>query len=157
MRAIPATCSSGNWSEPRSWGLDYQVGPELEFFLFKPHANGDLLPLQPHDYAGYFDVSTDLAHSVRRQMVDALQAMGIDVEASHHEVANGQSEIDFKYGPALVTADNANTMRTTLKGSGAEERTALHLYAQACHGRQRFGHARTPEPVGQAHGRHGDV
>ena len=105
-------------------GLDYQVGPELEFFLFKPHANGDLLPLQPHDYAGYFDISTDLAHSVRRQMVDALQAMGIDVEASHHEVANGQSEIDFKYGPALVTADNANTMRTTLKA--VAQKNGLH-------------------------------
>jgi glutamine synthetase len=105
-------------------GLDYHVGPELEFFLFKPHANGDLLPLQPHDHAGYFDISTDLAHSVRRQMVDALQAMGIDVEASHHEVANGQSEIDFKYGPALLTADNANTMRTTLKA--VAQKNGLH-------------------------------
>jgi glutamine synthetase len=105
-------------------GLDYRVGPELEFFLFKPHANGDLLPLQPHDQAGYFDISTDLAHSVRRQMVDALQAMGIDVEASHHEVADGQSEIDFKYGPALITADNANTMRTTLKA--VAQKNGLH-------------------------------
>jgi glutamine synthetase len=71
----------------RHWGLDYYVGPELEFFLFKVHGNGELLPLKPHDEAGYFDISTDLAHSVRRQMVDALTAMGIDVEASHHEVA----------------------------------------------------------------------
>ena len=53
-----------------------------------------------------------------------LQAMGIDVEASHHEVANGQSEIDFKYGPALVTADNANTMRTTLKA--VAQKNGLH-------------------------------
>ena len=88
------------------------------------HANGDLLPLQPHDHAGYFDVSTDLAHSVRRQMVDALQAMGIDVEASHHEVADGQSEIDFHYGPALVTADNAITFRTTLKAIA--QKNGLH-------------------------------
>ncbi len=100
------------------------MGPELEFFLFKPHANGDLLPLQPHDQAGYFDISTDLAHSVRRQMVDALQAMGIDVEASHHETADGQSEIDFRYGPALITADNANTMRTTLKA--VAQKNGLH-------------------------------
>jgi glutamine synthetase len=105
-------------------GLDYYVGPELEFFLFKPHANGDLLPLQPHDQAGYFDISTDLAHSVRRQMVDALQAMGIDVEASHHETAVGQSEIDFKYGPALLTADNTNTMRNTLKA--VAQKNGLH-------------------------------
>ena len=105
-------------------GLDYHVGPELEFFLFKPHADGDLLPLQPHDRASYFDISTDLAHSVRRQMVDALQAMGIDVEASHHEVADGQSEIDFRYGPALVTADNTNTVRTTLKA--VAQKNGLH-------------------------------
>jgi glutamine synthetase len=96
-------------------GYDYQVGPELEFFLFSRHADGGLLPLTPHDQAGYFDVSTDLAHSVRRQMVDALQSMGINVEASHHEVAIGQSEIDFRYGPALITADATVTFRITLK------------------------------------------
>ncbi|MDW8319415.1 MAG: type I glutamate--ammonia ligase [Anaerolineae bacterium] len=96
-------------------GYIYNTGPELEFFLFKPHANGDLLPLEPHDLAGYFDVSTDLAHTVRRQMVRALQAFGIEVEAGHHEVAIGQHEIDFKYGNALRTADNAVTLRITLK------------------------------------------
>ncbi len=105
-------------------GLNYQVGPELEFFLFKIHPNGSLLPLEPHDRAGYFDISTDLAHSVRRQMVDALQSMGIDVEASHHEVAAGQSEIDFKYGPALTTADHAITFRTTLKA--VAQKNGLH-------------------------------
>jgi glutamine synthetase len=96
-------------------GFDYSAGPELEFFLFERHANGDLLPLNPHDRAGYFDVSTDLATNVRRQMVGALQALGINVEASHHEVAIGQSEIDFQYGPALKTADNAITFRIALK------------------------------------------
>jgi glutamine synthetase len=98
-----------------SMGLDYLVGPELEFFLFHRYPDGTLTPLKPHDNAGYFDVSTDLAHSVRRQMVDALQSMGIKVEASHHEVAIGQSEIDFAYGPALITADSTITFRTTLK------------------------------------------
>jgi glutamine synthetase len=105
-------------------GLDYQVGPELEFFLFKRKPDGGLLPLEPHDMAGYFDVSTDLAHNVRRQMVDALQAMGINVEASHHEVAIGQSEIDFRYDNALRTADNAITFRTTLKG--VAQKNGLH-------------------------------
>jgi glutamine synthetase len=105
-------------------GLEYFVGPELEFFLFKVHSNGDLLPLTPHDEAGYFDISTDLAHSVRRQMVDALTAMGIDVEASHHEVAAGQSEIDFRYGPALTAADSAITFRTTLKA--VAQKNGLH-------------------------------
>jgi len=96
-------------------GYEYYTGPELEFFLFKPHADGSLLPLEPHDQAGYFDVSTDQAHSVRRQMVTALAAFGITVEALHHEVAVGQSEIDFKYDRALRTADNAVTLRLTLK------------------------------------------
>ncbi len=105
-------------------GLAYYVGPELEFFLFKPHSDGSLLPLQPHDHASYFDISTDLAHSVRRQMVDALRAIGIDVEASHHEVAHGQGEIDFRYGPALPTADNATTFRTTLKA--VAQKNGLH-------------------------------
>ena len=96
-------------------GFRYYTGPELEFFLFKPNADGSLLPLVPHDSAGYFDVSTDLAHSVRRQMVTALTAFGITVEALHHEVAVGQHEIDFKYDDALRTADNAITLRLALK------------------------------------------
>lgn len=105
-------------------GFGFSVGPELEFFLFRPNGDGSLFPLQPHDQAGYFDVSTDLAHNVRRQMVDALAALGIVVEASHHEVAIGQSEIDFKYGPALTTADHAMTFRTTLKAIA--QKNGLH-------------------------------
>jgi glutamine synthetase len=101
--------------EAAALGYEYFTGPELEFFLFKPHADGSLLPLTPHDRAGYFDVSTDLAHTVRRQMVTALAAFGITVEALHHEVAVGQHEIDFKYDRALRTADNAVTLRLTLK------------------------------------------
>jgi glutamine synthetase len=105
-------------------GFEYRVGPELEFFLFRPHADGSLLPLQPHDEAGYFDVSTDLALSTRRQMVDALQAQGIRVNAAHHEVATGQSEIDIEYDSALVTADNIITMRLTLKAIA--QKNGLH-------------------------------
>ncbi|RME66104.1 MAG: type I glutamate--ammonia ligase [Caldilineae bacterium] len=105
-------------------GFEFMVGPEVEFFLFRPHANGDLLPLQPHDEGGYFDVSTDLAHSVRRQMIDALNALGIKVEAAHHEVASGQSELDFLYGPALSMADNGMTWRTTIKAIA--QKNGLH-------------------------------
>jgi glutamine synthetase len=102
-------------AEAKKHDYEYFTGPELEFFLFKPHADGSLMPLTPHDQAGYFDVSTDLAHSVRRQMVTALGSFGIRVEALHHEVAIGQHEIDFKYDNALRTADNAVTLRLTLK------------------------------------------
>jgi glutamine synthetase len=96
-------------------GYVYNTGPELEFFLFRPGPDGELVPLRTHDQAGYFDVSTDLAHTVRRQMVHALQQFDINVEAAHHEVAPGQHEIDFKYDNALRTADNAVTLRTALK------------------------------------------
>ncbi len=94
-------------------GYLVNLGPELEFFLFR-RENGDILPL-PHDQAGYFDYSTDLAQEVRQDMVDALEAFGIKVEASHHEVAAGQHEIDFQYDEALRTADNAITFKFTLK------------------------------------------
>jgi glutamine synthetase len=93
--------------------------------LFRKHADGSLLPLTPHDQAGYFDVSTDLAHTVRRKMVNALSAFGITVEALHHEVAIGQHEIDFKYDNALRTADSAVTLRLTLKA--VAQRQGLHV------------------------------
>jgi glutamine synthetase len=95
-------------------GFVFQTGPELEFFLLRTSGPGKVEPL-PHDQAGYFDVTTDLAADVRKEMVNALEDQGIIVEASHHEAAQGQHEIDFKYGPALETADNAVTFRVTLK------------------------------------------
>ena len=95
-------------------GFIVNMGPELEFFLFNRGANGKVAPL-PHDLAGYFDFSTDLAQEVRQDMVDALEAFGIRVEAAHHEVAAGQHEIDFEYSDALRTADNAVTFKFALK------------------------------------------
>lgn len=100
--------------EAATLGYTFNTGPELEFFLFKPGPDGSIQPI-PHDAASYFDVSTDYATAIRRQMVRALQDMGIVVEASHHEVAIGQHEIDMRYGDALRTADNTITFRTTLK------------------------------------------
>ena len=95
-------------------GYIVNMGPELEFFLFNRDAAGKVAPL-PHDLAGYFDFSTDLAQEVRQDMVDALEAFGIRVEAAHHEVAAGQHEIDFEYSDALRTADNAVTFKFALK------------------------------------------
>ncbi|MER3418417.1 MAG: glutamine synthetase [Chloroflexota bacterium] len=97
----------------RKLGYIVNMGPELEFFLFR-RDNGQIKPL-PHDEAGYFDFSTDLAQEIRQDMVDALEAFGIRVEAAHHEVAVGQHEIDFEYADALRTADNAITFKFTLK------------------------------------------
>jgi glutamine synthetase len=98
----------------RKLGYIVNTGPELEFFLFRRDEDGKIKAL-PHDQAGYFDFSTDLAHEVRQDMVDALEAFGIRVEASHHEVAAGQHEIDFEYSDALRTADNAITFKFALK------------------------------------------
>jgi glutamine synthetase len=95
-------------------GYLVNMGPELEFFLFRRDESGRIAPL-PHDMAGYFDFSTDLAQEIRQDMVDALEAFGIKVEAAHHEVAVGQHEIDFEYSDALRTADNALTFKFTLK------------------------------------------
>jgi glutamine synthetase len=104
-------------------GFGYKTGPELEFFMLRRVAhsgngsNGSLPVVEPlpHDGAGYFDLTTDEAANVRKEMVQALEELGIVVEASHHEVAIGQHEIDFKYDDAMRTADNAVTFRTTLK------------------------------------------
>jgi glutamine synthetase len=110
--------------EAAGMGYAYHTGPELEFFLFKPNSNGAFVPLTPHDRAGYFDISTDLALNVRRQMVQALGAFGIRVEAFHHEVATGQHEIDFRYAHAIRSADNAVTYRVALKA--VAQRLGLH-------------------------------
>jgi glutamine synthetase len=95
-------------------GYVYNTGPEPEFFLFATDGNGNIAVL-PHDRGGYFDLSTDLAATVRKDMVRALTDMGINVEASHHEVAIGQHEIDFEYDNALAGADNVTTFKFTLK------------------------------------------
>lgn len=100
-------------------GLVYNTGPELEFFLFR-EANGEQRAV-PHDVGGYFDFSPeDEAQRVRSDIVKALQALRIHVEMSHHEVAVGQHEIDFKYEPALHSADNAITFKYTVKGIAAK-------------------------------------
>jgi glutamine synthetase len=109
--------------EARALGYEYMTGPELEFFLFKLDQL-DHVEVLPHDRAGYFDLSTDEAYEVRKDMVNALEDFGIEVETSHHEVASGQHEIDFKYGDAVSTADAAVTLRYTLKA--VAERHGLH-------------------------------
>ncbi len=94
-------------------GFKFQTGPELEFFLLRT-STGRIEPL-PHDRAGYFDLTSDEAAGVRKEMVNALEGLGIEVEALHHEVASGQHEIDFRYADALKTADNAVSLRVALK------------------------------------------
>ena len=101
--------------EAADMGYLFEVGPECEFFLFHTDDNGQPTTLS-HEKAGYFDLGpTDLGENVRRDMVLTLEDMGFEIEASHHEVAPAQHEIDFKYDEALVTADNIMTFKLTVK------------------------------------------
>lgn len=96
-------------------GYKFFVGPEIEFFLFLTDENGNPT-LQTHDQGGYFDLApVDLGEDARRDMVLTLEEMGFEIEASHHEVAPGQHEIDFKYDDALYTADNVVTFKLVVK------------------------------------------
>lgn len=101
-------------AEAEEMGFTYNTGPELEFFLLQ-YDDAGLPSLIPQDGGGYFDYSTDQAVGVRKDIVAALEAVGIMPEASHHEVAAGQHEIDFRYADAVSTADNAITFRYVLK------------------------------------------
>lgn len=100
-------------------GFVFNTGPELEFFLLR-RADSDAIRAIPHDVGGYFDFSAgDEAQRVRSDIVLALEAMGLEVEMSHHEVALGQHEIDFRYGEALATADHAVTFKYVVKAIAA--------------------------------------
>ncbi|HET7472847.1 MAG TPA: glutamine synthetase family protein [Candidatus Limnocylindrales bacterium] len=117
----------------RALGYVVNTGPELEFFLLRRGEDGEIAPL-PHDEAGYFDFSTDLAQEVRQDMVDALEAFGIRVEAAHHEVAAGQHEIDFEYADALKTADNAITFKFALKAIAQQHGLHATFMPKPIHG-----------------------
>lgn len=101
--------------EAADLGYIFEVGPECEFFLFHTDENG--LPTTiTHEKAGYFDLGpVDLGENVRRDMILTLEDMGFEVEASHHEVAPAQHEIDFRYDEALITADNIMTFKLAVK------------------------------------------
>ena len=100
------------------FGYEFKVGPELEFFFFKMNGGMTTAP-EVHDSAGYFDLSpVDLATEIRREVVHALEAMGLRVEMMHHEVAPGQHEIDFRYDNALTIADSVITYKNVMKTLG---------------------------------------
>ena len=99
----------------KDMGYEMNVGPEAEFFLFKKDENGHPTT-QTHDHAGYYEAAPDdMGENIRKEIVRTITAMGFDVEASHHEVADGQHEIDFKYEDALTSADNIITFRYAVK------------------------------------------
>ncbi len=101
--------------EAEKMGLSMNMGPEAEFFLFAKDENGKVTTTT-QDKAGYYDVGPeDLGEDVRSDIVLTLQKMGFDIEASHHEGAEGQHEVDFKYADLLTTADNVATFKIVVK------------------------------------------
>ncbi len=100
----------------RALGFEMMTGPEAEFFLFMGPKNNEAPTTATHDTGGYFDLDPiDLGEDARRDIVDALEKLGFEVEAAHHEVAPAQHEIDFKYADALTTADSVSTFRWVVR------------------------------------------
>ncbi|MFM7450912.1 MAG: glutamine synthetase family protein, partial [Actinomycetota bacterium] len=96
-------------------GYTCYTHPEIEFFLFKDAPTFGVTPI-PVDAGGYFDQTPiAIGQDFRRQAITLLEAMGVSVEFSHHEVAPGQQEIDLRYADALSTADNIMTFRHIIK------------------------------------------
>lgn len=96
-------------------GYVAMMGPEAEFFLFQRNADGSPTT-ETHDTGAYFDLApVDKGEDARREIVNVLERMGFEVEAAHHEVAPGQHEVDFKYAPALETADNLVIFRHVVR------------------------------------------
>ncbi|WP_454165788.1 glutamine synthetase family protein [Gordonia iterans] len=114
------------WADPRhvlrrqlgkaaDQGFSCYVHPEIEFYLLKNMPSDGSVPI-PADNGGYFDQAVhDTAPNFRRHAIEALEAMGISVEFSHHEGGPGQQEIDLRYADALSMADNVMTFRYLVK------------------------------------------
>ena len=101
--------------EAKEMGYGFNVGPECEFFLFKLDEEGKPTT-EVADKAGYFDLNPiDHGENCRRDICLALEEMGYIIEASHHEVAEGQHEIDFQFGEGLMTADRVMTFKHVVK------------------------------------------
>lgn len=101
-------------------GYSMNIGPEAEFFLFSKDKDGNVTT-ETQDSAGYYDVGPeDLGEDIRSDIVLTLQEMGFDIEASHHEVADGQHEIDFRYADILTAADNVTTFKIAVKAIAAK-------------------------------------
>jgi len=107
-------------AEAKDMGYTMQVGTEAEFFLFELDEEGRSTTVT-NDTAGYFSLDPeDMANDCRREIIETLEDMGYEIEASHHEVAEGQHEINFKYSDALKCADNTVTFKWVVKTFAAQ-------------------------------------
>jgi len=111
----PRTCLRRVTAAADELGYTVMTGPEAEFFLFQRGEDGSPTTIT-HDRGAYFDLTPiDKGEDCRRSIVNALDAMGFEVEAAHHEVAPGQHEIDFKYDEAVATADKLMTFKLVVR------------------------------------------
>ncbi|MFP4626056.1 MAG: type I glutamate--ammonia ligase [Natronomonas sp.] len=107
-------------ADANEMGYTVNAAPEPEFFLFEEDEEGRATT-KTNDAGGYFDLAPkDLASDVRRDIIYGLENMDFEIEASHHEVAEGQHEINFEYDSALTTADNVATFRTVVRAIAAD-------------------------------------
>ena len=106
-------------AEAKEMGYTMNVGTEAEFFLFEKDEEGRATTIT-NDVAGYFSLDPeDTGNDCRREIIETLEEMGFEIEASHHEVAEGQHEINFKYSDALTAADNTITFKWVVKSVAA--------------------------------------
>ncbi len=111
----PRTVLKEELKKAAARGFEFMVGPEIEFFLFHRDQHGNITT-STHDAGGYFDLTPiDRGEMCRRQVVEWLEQMGFEIEASHHEVAIAQHEIDFHYVSALNAADNICTFKFVVR------------------------------------------
>ena len=107
-------------NEAEQMGYSFNVGPECEFFLFNKDEKG-YPTLVSYDRGSYFDFGpNDTGEDARKDIVLALEKIGFDIEASHHEVGPSQHEIDFKYEEAMHTADNIMSFKHAVKTVASE-------------------------------------
>ncbi len=115
FEGCPRQCLKKMEEKAKKMGLKMVCGPEVEFFLFQRNEKGEPIPTT-HDVGSYFDLTpVDLGERARREIVEASERMGFEIEAAHHEVAPGQHEIDFKYADALTSADRVITLKFIIK------------------------------------------
>jgi glutamine synthetase len=107
-------------AEAKDMGFTMNIGTEAEFFLFQKDEEGNSTTVT-QDTAGYFSLDPeDLGSDCRREIIETLEGMGFEIEASHHEVAEGQHEINFKYADALTACDNTVTFKWVVKAVAAK-------------------------------------
>lgn len=119
-------------TEASNLDLRFDIGVELEFFLFRTDANGQTIACQPYDDASYFDITSEPVQALRERMIDALLHLGIQVRASHSEIGRGQHEIELESTDALQAADHIITARIVLKTIAGQAGASCTFMPRPC-------------------------